>query len=52
MAVKYLSRRLNGLKDDFSFKFPPKCHRTASVGLLFADDLLIFFKGDTDSYFL
>lgn len=31
------------------FSYHPKCKRTNIVGLLFADDLLIFCKGDLQS---
>lgn len=29
-----------------SFGFHPKCKRTSTISLLFADDLLVFYKGD------
>lgn len=37
------------MKNDRRFKFHPKCKRTSTIGLVFADDLLIFSKGDVDS---
>lgn len=49
MAMEYLSRRLNDLKDYPDFIFYLKCSRTNTVYLLFADDVLIFYKGDPSS---
>lgn len=44
MAMECLSRCLARLGDNASFGFHPKCKRTRTIALLFADDLLIFSK--------
>lgn len=44
--MEYLSRGLNGLIDEIEFKFHPKLGITH---LSFADDLLLFAKGDSKS---
>lgn len=49
MAIEYLPRRLNGLKDNSNLKFHLKCSKIATVWLLFTDYLLIFCKGDSSS---
>lgn len=46
LCVEYLSRLLATLARNPSFSFHPKCKRTSTIPLLFADDLLIFYKGD------
>lgn len=49
IAMEYLSRSLNGLKDDKNYKFHPKCSKMEITHLSFADDLLIFSRGDLES---
>uniref|UniRef100_A0A0V0HSC7 Putative ovule protein n=1 Tax=Solanum chacoense TaxID=4108 RepID=A0A0V0HSC7_SOLCH len=49
IAMEYLSRSLNGLKEDKTFKFHPKCSKLGITHLCFADDLLIFSRGDMES---
>lgn len=44
--MEYLSRCLNTLKDRPQFQYHPKCLRTKTVAIMFADDLLIFCKGN------
>lgn len=47
LCMEYLSRRLDTLREASDFSYHPKCKRTNTTSLLFADDLLIFNKGDT-----
>lgn len=49
IAMKYLSRSLNELKDENAFKFHPKCDRLGITHLAFRDDLLLFSRGDFPS---
>lgn len=49
LVMVYLSRSLNRLKKNKKFGFHPKCKRTKIVGLLFADDLLVFYKANLNS---
>lgn len=48
-SMEYLSRRLALLKDNKTFGFHPKCKRTNIVSILYADDLIIFCKGEVSS---
>nr|XP_016474527.1 PREDICTED: uncharacterized protein LOC107796285 [Nicotiana tabacum] len=49
MAMEYLSRKLHELRDDKSFNFHPKCAKLKIAHLSFADDLLLFSRGDLKS---
>ncbi|XP_020258390.1 uncharacterized protein LOC109834785 [Asparagus officinalis] len=44
--MEYLSRRLNQLQNDRLFRYHPKCKNLKITHLIFADDLLLFAKGD------
>jgi len=46
IAMEYLSRLLKGLKEETNFKYHPKCSKLDITHLCFADDLLIFSRGD------
>ena len=47
--MEYLSRLLKGLKEDKKFKYHPGCSKLDITHLCFADDLLMFARGDLDS---
>nr|XP_010314937.1 uncharacterized protein LOC104645276 [Solanum lycopersicum] len=49
IAVEYLSRLLKGLKDDKQFKYHPRCSKLDITYLCFADDLLLYARGDLES---
>ncbi|XP_019224105.1 PREDICTED: uncharacterized protein LOC109205806 [Nicotiana attenuata] len=49
MAMEYLCTLLKPLKENKDFKFHPKCAKVNLVQLRFADDLLLFCKGDIKS---
>ncbi|XP_020243132.1 uncharacterized protein LOC109821353 [Asparagus officinalis] len=49
LSMEYLSRKLRVLKNDRLFKFHPKCSQLNITHLIFADDLLLFAKGDVYS---
>ncbi|XP_020260823.1 uncharacterized protein LOC109837129 [Asparagus officinalis] len=49
LGMEYLSRKLGMLKNDRLFKFHPKCSQLNITHLIFADDLLLFVKGDVHS---
>lgn len=44
--MEYLSICMVSLGEDSRFKYHPKCHRTRTKSVLFADDLLVFSKAD------
>lgn len=46
IAMEYWSRGLNGLKKEREFKYHPKCAKLGITHLSFADDLLLFARGD------
>ncbi|XP_019237355.1 PREDICTED: uncharacterized protein LOC109217549 [Nicotiana attenuata] len=49
IAMEYLSRLLNGLKNVQEYKFHPRCGKLNIRHLSFADDLLMFARGDSKS---
>ncbi|XP_020258830.1 uncharacterized protein LOC109835258 [Asparagus officinalis] len=46
LGMEYLSRDLDMLKNDKLFKFHPRCGKFKITHLIFADDLLLFSRGD------
>ncbi|XP_019229886.1 PREDICTED: uncharacterized protein LOC109210864 [Nicotiana attenuata] len=46
IVMEYLSRNLNKLKEVKGFKFHPRCAKLGITHLNYADDLLIFSRGD------
>ncbi|XP_019254861.1 PREDICTED: uncharacterized protein LOC109233438 [Nicotiana attenuata] len=48
-AMKYLSRNLKTLKQEKGFHYHPMCSRLYLTHLSFADDLLLFVRGDAAS---
>lgn len=49
LVMEYLTRMLKRLKDNKGFRFHPRCQRMNIVQLSFADDLLLFSRGDLKS---
>nr|XP_009614124.1 uncharacterized protein LOC104107107 [Nicotiana tomentosiformis] len=49
IAIEYLSRKLNEVKEDRSFQFHPKCAKLGITHLSFTDDLLLFAKENLNS---
>lgn len=49
ITMEYLSRLLDELKCDKQYKYHPKCARLKLTHLSFADDLLLFSRGDRES---
>ncbi|KAH0698462.1 hypothetical protein KY284_012677 [Solanum tuberosum] len=49
IAMEYLSRNLRELKHVKEFKYHPQCAKLGVTHLCFADDLLLFSKGDVAS---
>ncbi|KAH0724700.1 hypothetical protein KY284_000565 [Solanum tuberosum] len=49
LVMNYLTRLLKQLRIDPQFKFHPRCHKQHIIQLNFADDLLVFSKGDLAS---
>ena len=46
LCLEYLSRKLGKLKLNPDFNFHPKCAELNSTHLAFADDLILFTRGD------
>lgn len=46
LAMEYLNRLFTLLKKDAAFSFHPKCSRIGLTHLCFADDLMVFCRGD------
>ena len=49
ICMKYLPRTLNLASEELEFKFHPRCSRLKLNHLAFADDLMMFCKGDLQS---
>lgn len=49
IGMEYLSRVLFQLKENPNFKYHPRCGRLHITHLMFADDLLMFCRGDESS---
>ncbi|XP_019248680.1 PREDICTED: uncharacterized protein LOC109227945 [Nicotiana attenuata] len=49
IVMEYLSRNLTKLKEVKSFKFHPRCAKLGITHLSYADDLLLFARGDLNS---
>nr|XP_009605605.1 uncharacterized protein LOC104100140 [Nicotiana tomentosiformis] len=47
IAMEYLGRKLKALKHEKTFDYHPMCSRLDLTHLSFADDLLLFTRGDT-----
>ena len=47
--MEYLSRLLKGLKEEKTLKYHPKCSKLDITPLCFADNLLLFSRGDLSS---
>lgn len=49
LGMEYLSRLLAGLEEERNFQYHPKCHRIKLTHPSFADDLMLFCKGNEGS---
>ncbi|XP_056685901.1 uncharacterized protein [Spinacia oleracea] len=49
IGMEYLSRCLSSLNNSKGFRFHPRCKRIELTHLMFADDLLMFARGDDAS---
>lgn len=50
ISMDYLSRLLDELPKNRDFKFYPRCRKNSVTYLLFDNDLLLFFYGDSKGY--
>lgn len=46
LVMEYLHRCLRKLHDNPNFNFHPKCERVGITNIFFADDLMLFTRGD------
>nr|XP_016447089.1 PREDICTED: uncharacterized protein LOC107772114 [Nicotiana tabacum] len=46
LAMEYLTSSLKNLKDQPNFNYHPRCEKLSIIQLSFADDLLLFCRGD------
>ncbi|OIT19123.1 hypothetical protein A4A49_57378, partial [Nicotiana attenuata] len=46
LAMEYLTRSLKQLKEEPNFNYHPRCEKLNIIQLSFADDLLLFWRGD------
>lgn len=49
LCMEYLNRTLKGLKHTVDFRFHPRCKKMDLTYVCFADDLLLFSRGDIKS---
>lgn len=49
LGMEYLSRSLNKLYEHLDFEFHLKCKRVGLTYIMFADDALLFYKGELKS---
>lgn len=49
IAMEYFTRLLAALQKEKEFKYHPKCVKMKIIQMVFADDLLLFCKGDFQS---
>ena len=49
IIMEYLYRVLRGLKQNHNFNFHPKCGKMRIINICFADDILLFARGDVES---
>lgn len=47
--MEYLTRILRRMSDLADFKYHPMCKAAKLTHLIFVDDLMVFYKGDTKS---
>lgn len=49
IAMEFLSRKFEQLKENSEFNYHPKCARIGLTHLCFADDLMVFSRGDVQA---
>ncbi|XP_074283636.1 uncharacterized protein LOC141608172 [Silene latifolia] len=52
MCMEYLTRTLQYASSKYEFKFHPMCKKQRLTSLMFADDVMLFSKGDANSMML